>query len=241
MPAYLVHGVPDTSRLWDAVRAQLARQDVIAPDLPGFGRPIPAGFDCSADTYAAWLVDDIAHLGTPVDLVGHDWGSLLAQRVAALRPDLIRTLACGNGPIDREYQWHDTAVAWQTPGLGEQLMDLFAGEPAITGLVASGLRPDYAADTVARVDAVMKDAILKLYRSAVDIGARWEPSLENVRCPTLVIWAVDDPFVDARFGERAASRLGAHLVRLDGGHHWPVARAAEVARALTEFWHAPRI
>ena len=52
----------------------------------------------------------------PVDLVGHDWGSLLVQRVVSLRPDLIRTWACGNGPVDTEYVWHDMAQQWQTPG-----------------------------------------------------------------------------------------------------------------------------
>ncbi len=236
MPAYLVHGVPDSHELWDAVRAGLTRSDVVAPDLPGFGVPLPSGFGCTADDYADWLIDDIARLGAPVDLVGHDWGSLLVQRVAALRPDLVRTLAFGNGPVDAEYHWHDMAVAWQTPGLGEQMMEFFGGETAVDGLVQSGMPRDYAAAAVARVDAVMKAAILKLYRSATDIGARWEPAMHDVRCPTLVIWAVDDPFVDARFGERAAERLQGRLLRLDGGHFWPVARPLEVAKALNEFW-----
>ena len=30
MTALLVHGVPDTHRLWDRVRAEVARDDVVA-------------------------------------------------------------------------------------------------------------------------------------------------------------------------------------------------------------------
>ena len=123
----LVHGVPDTSRLWSALRAELGREDVVALDLPGFGVPLPAGFAAGADDYAAWIVERLARVGEPVDLVGHDWGSILAQRVAALRPDLVRTLACGSGPVDAEYVWHETAQLWQTPGIGEQLMEGFGG------------------------------------------------------------------------------------------------------------------
>jgi pimeloyl-ACP methyl ester carboxylesterase len=122
MPAVLVHGVPDTPALWDRVRAHLARDDVIAVSLPGFANPRPPGFDATKDTYAAWLVERIEQIGAPVDLVGHDWGSLLAQRVASVRPDLIRTLAFGSGPVDDAYTWHDMAQLWQTPGVGEEIM-----------------------------------------------------------------------------------------------------------------------
>ena len=36
MPAVLVHGVPDTTQLWDGVRAHLSRTDIVTPALPGF-------------------------------------------------------------------------------------------------------------------------------------------------------------------------------------------------------------
>jgi pimeloyl-ACP methyl ester carboxylesterase len=237
MPAYLVHGVPDTARLWRPLRARLARTDVVAPDLPGFGgAPLPAAFGATADEYAAWLVADIERLGAPVDLVGHDWGSILSQRVAALRPDLVRTLACGAGPVDAEYRWHDMAVVWQTPGAGEQMMEAFGGEAAAAALAAAGVPPEHAGEVAARIDAVMKDCILRLYRSAVAIGERWQPAMHAVRGPTLAVWAADDPFVDLRFGERLAARVGGTLLRLDGGHWWPLARPGEVAEALAAFW-----
>ncbi len=52
----------------------------------------------------------------------------------------MRTLTTGSGPLDLEYHWHDTAVAWQTPELGEQLMTMFGGEIAIESLVAPASR-----------------------------------------------------------------------------------------------------
>src|SRR5436309_42184 len=53
MPAFLVHGVPDTHHLWDKVRARLARRDVLAPNLPGFGMPTPTGFRPVKEPYVA--------------------------------------------------------------------------------------------------------------------------------------------------------------------------------------------
>lgn len=240
MPAYLVHGVPDSPAIWQPIRHHLRRADVVTPTLPGFGTPLPPGFTATCDEYAAWLIDDIAALDTPVDLVGHDWGGILTLRIASLRPDLVRTLATGSGPLDVEYRWHDTAVAWQTPGLGEQLMTMFGGDVAIEGLVAGGLPRDYATQAVARVDEQMKDAILRLYRSAVDVSPRWAPDLDAIRCPALVVWPIDDPFVDRRFGSRLADRIHADLLEVDGGHWWPATHPAKVASALEQLWSKGR-
>ena len=33
MPAVLVHGVPDTTKLWNGVRAHLKRTDIVTPAL----------------------------------------------------------------------------------------------------------------------------------------------------------------------------------------------------------------
>src|SRR4051812_19074423 len=84
MPAILIHGVPDTHRVWDGVRRRLTRSDVEAWDLPGFGTPRPAGFDAGKQEYVDWLVERLERVGEPVDLVGHDWGCILTARVASV-------------------------------------------------------------------------------------------------------------------------------------------------------------
>src|SRR3954453_1620361 len=134
MPAVLVHGVPDTTQLWDGVRANLERTDIVTPALPGFAAPVPDGFDATKESYVNWLIAQLEDLGEPVDLVGHDWGSLLVQRVVSIRPDLVRTWAAGAGTIDRDYVWHELAQMWQTPDVGEQTMDAMAGDALAEGL-----------------------------------------------------------------------------------------------------------
>src|SRR5206468_12535287 len=66
MPAFLVHGVPDTHRPWAPLRARLRRTDVIAPSLPGFGCPLPAGLAASREGYVHWLAREIERLRAPV-------------------------------------------------------------------------------------------------------------------------------------------------------------------------------
>ena len=89
MPAVLVHGVPETAGVWDALRAELARDDVVALRLPGFGCPWPDGFGATKEEYADWLVAEVAAVDGPVDLVGHDWGGAVSYTHLTL-PTILR-------------------------------------------------------------------------------------------------------------------------------------------------------
>jgi pimeloyl-ACP methyl ester carboxylesterase len=202
---------------------------------------VPVGFEATKEAYVEWLLGEIARVGEPVDLVGHDWGSLLVQRVVSVRPDLIRTWACGDGPIDREYVWHDVAQQWQTPGVGEAIMATMSGEPL--GQALAGVMPaDDARLVASHVDDVMKDCILRLYRSAVRVGEEWEDDVARITRPALILWSRDDPYVAARFAERLAERVRGELVLFEGcGHWWPLERPVEAAAALEDFWAAPAV
>jgi pimeloyl-ACP methyl ester carboxylesterase len=237
MPAVLIHGVPDTPALWDKLRSHLSRRDVLAPALPGFGCPVPPGFSATKEAYVDWLVAELERVGEPIDLVGHDWGSLLAQRAVSLRPDLIRTWACGDGPIDREYVWHDLAQQWQTAGVGEAVMEAMTPEAMAEGLPAAGVPAAEAREIADRIDDRMKSCILRLYRSAVHVGEEWEDGVARITRPALILWGRDDPYVTPRFAERLAARVRGELVMFDGcGHWWPHERPAESAAALEAFW-----
>ena len=110
--------------------------------------PVPDGFDATADEYRDWLIGVLEAIGEPVDLVGHDWGGGHVQRVATARPDLIRSWCTDIiGAADPDYEWHDLAKVWQTPGEGEALVEAMASMPKadrIQTFVGLGMTPEAA-------------------------------------------------------------------------------------------------
>jgi pimeloyl-ACP methyl ester carboxylesterase len=245
MPVVLVHGNPETAAIWDPLRAELARSDVVALSPPGFGAPVPAGFGASSDDYLAWLVAEVEALGGegPVDLVGHDWGGGHVARLAATRPDLIRSWCTDiAGCFDPGYVWHDAAQVWQTPGDGEAMVEAMVTTPLAdrVGMFTSlGMSPAVAQSCAEALDAGMARCILALYRSAAQPKMReWGVELEAAeRRPALVVIATEDHYTggpDA--AQRSADRFGAHVARLDGlGHWWMLQDPKRGAAAIAAF------
>jgi pimeloyl-ACP methyl ester carboxylesterase len=121
MTVAFVHGNPETDAIWDALIGHLDRKDVVKLSPPGFGAPVPRGFNATSDDYLAWLVGEVKAFPAPVDLVGHDWGGGHVLRLAMSRPDLIRSWVSDiAGAMDPGYVWHDMAQVWQTPEAGEK-------------------------------------------------------------------------------------------------------------------------
>jgi pimeloyl-ACP methyl ester carboxylesterase len=92
-PAVYVHGLGGSASNWTDLAGLLAnRLHGYAIDLPGFGRSDPArryGIAAAAARVARW----IAYLGEgPVHLLGNSVGGTVAVRVAALHPELVRSL-----------------------------------------------------------------------------------------------------------------------------------------------------
>ena len=92
-PALYVHGLGGSSQNWTDLADLLAhRLDGQAIDLPGFGRSDPARsytLTALADRVIRWI--EYAERG-PVHLYGNSLGGAIAVRVAAVRPELVRTL-----------------------------------------------------------------------------------------------------------------------------------------------------
>jgi pimeloyl-ACP methyl ester carboxylesterase len=101
-PIVLLHGFPE---LWYAWRHQLttlgATRHVVAPDLRGYGLSSKPG---NVDAYGLdRLVEDVRaladHLGAArIELVGHDWGGVIAWAFAARHPDRLAKLVIVNAP-----------------------------------------------------------------------------------------------------------------------------------------------
>src|SRR5438270_2835086 len=91
-PVVLLHGFPDSGRLWRNQVPALAGAgfQVIVPDLRGYGRSDkPAEVEAYSLMHIAGdVLAIIADLNIPrAHVVGHDWGAALAWARATFRPD----------------------------------------------------------------------------------------------------------------------------------------------------------
>src|SRR5690349_11248002 len=132
-PVVLLHGWPDSGRLWRNQVPALAEAGfrVIVPDLRGYGASDkPDGVDAYSLLFLAG--DVIAVLDAEgverAHVVGHDWGAALAWTIAAFAPervDHLVALSVGNpgafaiaGLPQREKSWY--MLLFQFQGVAEQ-------------------------------------------------------------------------------------------------------------------------
>lgn len=244
MTVVLVHGVPETPEVWDGVRERLSVASV-ALQLPGFGCPRPDGFD-GKHAWEGWLVEQLDQIPGPIDLVGHDWGSLLALRIATAHGHLVRSWAVDVASVSHpDYEWHGFAKTWQAPG-GEAWMDgLLASSPDDPdGWFAKhtefGINDAQAYELGVRFDRDMADSILALYRSAVpNVHADWGgwPGPDEMP-PGAVLLATRDPFDALDRSREVAERLGAQTRELpELGHFWML-QDPDRSAAVLDTWLA---
>ena len=235
-----VHGVPETSAIWRKVQGAIDRPSV-ALSLPGFGCAPPEGFGATKDDYVDWLIKELDGIEDPVDLVGHDWGAGLTYRVATAHGDRLRSWVADVGNIAHpDYQWHDIAKIWQTPGEGEAFVESQSSaspQERAPLFEAMGVPHDDAVEMAAASDATMGACILALYRSALpNPHADWGP-WSPTPSPGMILHPADDPFSDERLAADAARQLGARFeVVTRAGHFWPYQAPDQAAAILESFW-----
>ncbi len=247
----LVHGNPETSAIWGPLTAALGthgRTDVIALSPPGFGAPLPDGFDPTMDAYADWLVGELESIrstGFEIDLLGHDWGAGHVFGALARRPELVRTWAADiAGILHHAYVWHDMAQAWQTPDIGEQAIAAMTSASDADKLAlfeGLGLPTPIATDLAAHLDDGMGRCVLRLYRTGAQpaSGELGDRLASMTLPPGLVINAELDAYVSPGLSAEVAQRLGAQTLDLAGrGHWWMVDDVDGVAASLVSFWSA---
>jgi len=248
MTAVFVHGNPEVDAIWGPLVEELDARgvdDIVLLSPPGFGAPTPDGWTATVADYRGWLVAELERIGGEIDLVGHDWGAGHVFGAVGARPGSVRSFAADcAGLIHPDYVWHDMAQIWQTPDVGEQMVDGWVNLPSADRqalFAALGAQPPIAAEMAAGLDPEMGRCILALYRDAA------QPAAANIgrrlaaaeRPPGLVIVAVDDPYVSADLSREMAETLGTKQLVLDGcGHWWMLEQPGRAADGLAAFWRS---
>jgi pimeloyl-ACP methyl ester carboxylesterase len=261
-PALCVHGLEGSSRNWtdlmDLLRTRLACD---ALDLPGFGDspPRPDG-RYSITALAQTVIALIEKRPVPVHLLGNSLGGAVCVKVAATRPDLVRTLTLIS-PALPDLRPRLDLVRFPVvglPRLGPRLIRQYQAalppDRRVAAVIATcygnpGLYPQarFAAEVAElnRRDS-LEYAAAALMGSARALTAeflrkgRHSPwrDVTRVTAPSLVIYGQHDRLVDARAAGRAAHLFqDARVVVLPRTGHvahmeHPGAVAAEIAILL---------
>lgn len=110
-PVVLIHGVTDNRVSWSQITPDLARAGmrVYVPELRGHGKsdkPVADDRGYTIEVYSEDMVSFVDTLGLQsFHLAGHSLGSLVAQRIAAVLPERVRSLTLiGSGPGCKDSQ-----------------------------------------------------------------------------------------------------------------------------------------
>ncbi|BAC70803.1 hydrolase [Streptomyces avermitilis] len=227
-PALCVHGLGGSSQNWSALMQRLeGLVDSEALDLPGFGdSPPPDDGDYSVTGHARAVIRYLDAAGRgPVHLIGNSMGGAVTTRVAAVRPDLVRTLTLVS-PALPEIRVQRTAVPTALlalPGVAPLFTRLtkdWTAEQRVRGVMAlcygdpgrvtpEGFRA--AVEEMERRFALpyFWDAMARSARGIVNaytLGGQhglWRQA-ERVLAPTLLVYGGRDQLVGYRMARRAA-------------------------------------
>ncbi len=243
-PVVLLHGFPDSGRLWRHQVPALAGAgfQVIVPDLRGYGRSDkPRAVEAySLPLLAADVMAVLADLQIArAHLVGHDWGAALAWGLASLAPDRVDhlvVLSVGH-PATFRRTWRQREKSWymllfQFPGIAERWLS----EDNWANFRSWARHPD-ADQVLAELEANGSlTPALSWYRANVPPESWVEPSLmlPPVQAPTMGVWSTADmALTETQMTDSAENVTGPwRYERLDGPGHWLQLDAPDQVNAL---------
>jgi len=246
-PVLLLHGFPENSRMWDGVAPRLhaAGLRTFAPDQRGYS---PGARPSEVSAYAvSELVGDalglLDGLGlSTVDLIGHDWGAVVAWHLAGRHPERVRTLTAVSVPHPAAHGWamrNDERQRelsayiglFRAPDRKAERVLLADGARRLTAMLAP-LPPESVEVFIRPMrQPEALTAALNWYRA---MSRRDADPLGQIRVPTTYVWGAEDLAVGRVAAERCAQHVTGdfEFVELPGVSHWvPEQRPDAVAAA----------
>ncbi|TWG96756.1 pimeloyl-ACP methyl ester carboxylesterase [Nocardioides sp. J9] len=268
--AVLLHGFPDTAHTWRHLGPVLAEEGyrVVAPFTRGYA---PSDLPADGSYHVPALMDDAIALHRHLRgddralLVGHDWGAITANGIAAAAANPFGdVVALAVPPIPAMHPRADDWTRWlrilarqatfswytvfnQLPGLPERTFDRFVAHLWHRWSPGYDASEDLAHLAAALPDDAHRSAAIGYYRAqprtwrlpaAYQSHARdW---VGEPRLPLLFLQGADDGCLDPRWAARTASRLpaGSRVAVVEGaGHFLQLERPDVVNARILEHLH----
>jgi len=190
-PLVLVHGYLGGSSQWAAELEVFGRHlDVIAPDLPGFGKSRHLESPDRIEGYASAVLEALDRLGVQrFHLLGHSMGGMIVQEMVRLAPARVdRLVLYGTGPLGLLPGRFET-MARSRERLAEDGVDATARRISATWLLHRERSPHAQA---------LGDLAAQASTQAAEAGLwameRWDgrTNLPHITQPTLIVWGDQD-------------------------------------------------
>lgn len=240
-PLVLLHGFPEFWYGWHRQIGPFARAGyrVIVPDLRGYNlSDKPSGSrHYTADVVQGDILGLLDHFGIArVDLVGHDWGGLLAWWLASYHPDRLRRLAVLNTPHPQAFRQyfmrHPTQqlrtsylMLFQVPLAPELLLKTGDYFWLRQGMLRTSRPGTFSDEDMARYRTAWSqpgalEGMLGWYRALRRAPAAATPT-DPVTVPTLLIWGERDFALSRDLAPLSIERCtDGRLERLADAGHW---------------------
>jgi pimeloyl-ACP methyl ester carboxylesterase len=246
-----LHGFPDTAWTWRRVGPLLAAQGwrVAAPFLRGYA---PSGIPADGDFSVRALVGDAVALhgalggGADAALIGHDWGAITTNAVAAdPASPYSKHVSLAVPPFSGMSPTRETVGPWaaamvrqplhswyiafnQVPGLAERRFAWLARRLWRSWSPGYDATEDLALLREAVPDRAHARAVVSYYRAM--LGSGITPALAEPIHPLLVLHGADD-----RCMEPGLARLAGATTVHDAGHFLQLEQPAAVAERIVSF------
>jgi pimeloyl-ACP methyl ester carboxylesterase len=252
-PVVLVHGMVNSSRHWEAVALELARDHtVVAPDLIGHGDSATPRGDYSLGAHAASIRDLLTAIGIErATLVGHSLGGGVAMQFFYQFPQRTERLALvSSGGLGAEVSPLLRSAA--LPGAAA-LLSVAAHPRVVDGLSLAGARlRERGSPTGVYVQAVARalrplerpgarEAFLQTLRAVIDVRGQRVSARDRLymldSVPTLIVWGERDNTIPLRHGLAAHGAVPhSRFETLPRAAHFPHLEDPEgLARVLRDF------
>jgi pimeloyl-ACP methyl ester carboxylesterase len=261
--AVLLHGFPDSAHTWRHLGPVLADHGwrVVAPFTRGYA---PSNVPADGRSDVGALMDDAVGIHTALHgdadavLVGHDWGAMTADTLAAHRDSPFRRVVAIAVPPVGALPFRETARylpgqarrSWymvfnQLPVLPERSLDRLVPKlwrdwsPGYDGSADAARALEALPDTAHRRAAINYYRHLARPVRVPSRYRRWQAALRDLpTTPLLYLHGRDDSCLAPQFAEIAAAHLPVHSsVRIvdDAGHFLHLEQPDVVNRLVLDF------
>ncbi|MHB8719067.1 MAG: alpha/beta fold hydrolase [Candidatus Dormibacteria bacterium] len=226
-PILLLHGLGGSGRYWESLARQFTRtHTIIAPDLGGFGKSDKPHVTYDLDFHLANIDAAVAHAspGSPITVIGHSFGGVLAATWASRHTERVQRLALVAAPYpDGSTTMEDRLLHDRVTRAMARGTTVSYAVHVVMGVMAAVVVPLLHSSSVPR--EVMSDYMRHTIRSYVGslhsvlLGPDITPLLHPLEIPMLLVYGSEDREATLESADRYQQALGGgNLLVINGGH-----------------------